>query len=81
VVLYTDRKTHSIGKAQSRHFKNQFDTPTLVEVWRTAPYLNQGRYPTIRELLIDGRHGLRGAENEQLNEQDVRDLVEFVLSL
>jgi mono/diheme cytochrome c family protein len=79
--LYTDRKTHRIGKAQSRRFNNQFDTPTLVEVWRTAPYLNQGRYPTIRELLIDGRHGLGGAENEQLNEQDVRDLVEFVLSL
>ncbi|MHB8971982.1 MAG: hypothetical protein ACYC3X_19365 [Pirellulaceae bacterium] len=79
--LYTDGKTHRIGKAQSRHFNNQFDTPTLVEVWRTAPYLNQGRYPTIRELLSDGRHGLSDAENEQLTEQDVGDLVEFVLSL
>ena len=44
--LYTDLKTHSIGKPQSSRFDNQFDTPTLVEVWRTAPYLHDGRYRT-----------------------------------
>jgi cytochrome c peroxidase len=79
--LYTDRKTHSIGKAQSRNYSNRFDTPTLVEAWRTAPYLSQGRYPTIREMLTDGRHGLRDADNEPLSEQEVCDLAEFVLSL
>jgi YVTN family beta-propeller protein len=79
--LYTDLKTHSIGKPQSSRFDNQFDTPTLVEVWRTAPYLHDGRYRTIRELLVDGKHGLGRGQLDELSEQDIQDLQEFVLSL
>ncbi|MHB8864645.1 MAG: hypothetical protein ACYC6N_19745 [Pirellulaceae bacterium] len=79
--LYTDLKTHSIGKPQSPRFNNHFDTPTLVEVWRTAPYLSQGRYTSIGELLRDGRHGLNRGEKKELSEQEMNDLVEFVLSL
>ena len=30
-----------------------FDTPTLIEVWRTAPYLHDGRYLTIEELIAE----------------------------
>ena len=36
---------------------DRFDTPTLIEVWRTAPYLHDGRYATIKELFSKGRHG------------------------
>jgi mono/diheme cytochrome c family protein len=79
--LHTDCRTHGIGKPQSRRFNNLFDTPTLVEVWRTAPYLSQGQYRTIRELLTDGRHGLGPQPHEELSEQELSDLVEFVLSL
>jgi cytochrome c peroxidase len=60
---------------------DRFDTPTLIEVWRTAPYLHDGRYLTIRELLAEGRHGLEGGPLEALGEQEIDDLVEFVLSL
>ncbi|NLX55127.1 MAG: cell surface protein [Planctomycetaceae bacterium] len=79
--LYTDLKMHSVGKPESSRFDNQFDTPSLIEVWRTAPYLHNGRYRTIREVLIDARHGLGRGQLDALREQDIQDLVEFVLSL
>jgi hypothetical protein len=43
--------------------------------------MHDGQYLTIKELLVQGRHGLKGAETRTLSEQEVDDLVEFVLSL
>ncbi len=79
--LFTDLQTHSIGIAPSPRFNNRYDTPTLREVWRTAPYASAGSYRTVRELLIEGQHGLRAGTLEKLSEQDIHDLTEFVLSL
>ena len=78
---YTDLKSHNVGTRSRNESSERFDTPTLVEVWRTAPYLHDGRYTTIRELLVEGRHGLAGGRLETLSEQEIQDLVEFVLSL
>ncbi len=79
--LYTDLKMHDVGTRWIRDYTNRFDTPTLVEVWRTAPYLHDGRYATIRDLLIQGRHGLVGGRGSQATEQEIDDLAEYVLSL
>ena len=78
--LYTDLRSHDVGSRRRNEYTNRFDTPTLVEVWRTAPYLHDGRYATVKELLVEGKHGLRRRRSE-LTEQDMNDLVEFVLSL
>jgi YVTN family beta-propeller protein len=79
--LYTDQRRHDVGTRQSNEYTDRFDTPTLVEVWRTAPYLHDGRYATIKELLVEGRHGLKRTGAADLSEQEIADLVEFVLSL
>jgi YVTN family beta-propeller protein len=79
--LYTDLKSHNVGTRTPYERNERFDTPTLIEVWRTAPYLHDGRYLTIRELLVEGQHGLKRGGNVELNEQELSDLVEFVLSL
>ncbi len=79
--LFTDMKVHRMGRTNSRRFENLFDTPTLVEVWRTAPYLHAGQYATIRDLLHEGKHGLGADGGEALTEQELDDLIEFVLSL
>ena len=76
--LYTDMKSHRIGSKTRQDLVDRFDTPTLVEVWRTAPYLHDGRYRTVKELLAEGRHGLAGREP---TEAEIDELVEFVLSL
>ena len=78
--LYTDLKMHDVGSRDKYGWVDRFDTPTLVEVWRTAPYLHNGLYPTVKELLVQGKHGLVG-RLEGLSEQEIDDLVEFVLSL
>ena len=31
-----------------------FDTPALVELWRTAPYLHDGSCASLHELLTAG---------------------------
>jgi hypothetical protein len=57
------------------------DTPTLAEVWRTAPYLNDGRALTVMDVLVkynpDDKHG----KTTQLTEQQLLDLEQYVLSL
>jgi len=78
--LYTDLQMHDIGSKSPCDHRRNFVTPTLIEVWRTAPYLHDGRYTTVMELLIEGKHCFRQGD-VRLNEQQIHDLVEFVLSL
>ena len=79
--LYTDMKRHNVGTGGRLDGDRAFDTPVLVEVWRTAPYLQDGRAATIEEVLTTyGQFNKHGA-TEQLSEQEIGDLAEFVRSL
>jgi len=79
--LYTNMTKYNVGTGRNREVNTEFDTPTLVEVWRTAPYLHDGRATTIKEVLTkfntDDRHG----ETSKLSTREISDLAEFVLSL
>jgi len=76
--LYTDMEMHDVSSRGQYDRRDTFDTPTLVEVWRTYPYLHDGRYVTMEELLGEGNHGNAAAK---LNEEGLADLTEYVLSL
>ena len=56
------------------------DTPTLGEVWRTAPYLQDGRAATMIDVLTihnpDDSHGI----TLDLTADEIPDLAEYVLS-
>lgn len=78
---FTDMKMHDVGTQNDVDFDGMFDTPTLIEMYRTAPYLHDGRYTTLEELLWVGRHGETDGNFEKLTEQEKADLVEFLLSL
>jgi YVTN family beta-propeller protein len=79
--LFTDMKQHDVGTGTGREENARFDTPTLVEVWRTAPYFYDGRASTIEGMLTtfnaDDRHG----HTSTLSEQQLDDLITYVLSL
>lgn len=79
--LYTDLKLHELGLTQGLDEGKAVDTPTLVEIWRTAPYLHDGRAATLHEVLkqynADDRHG----KTKDLDEEALDDLVAFLLSL
>jgi YVTN family beta-propeller protein len=80
--LFTDLRSHDVGtrNAQDRP-ADQFDTPSLVELWRTAPYLHDGSVAALRDLLVfanpDDRHG----HTSHLTADDILDLCEYLLSL
>jgi hypothetical protein len=74
-------KVQNVGSRGRYDRRDDFDTPTLIEVWRTAPYMHDGHYPTLKSLFRDGQHGKFGGDVGSLSDQELNDLVEFVLSL
>ncbi len=72
---YTDLKMHRIG--ENVEFEKGWDTPTLIEVWRTAPYLFDGRAVTMQDVFKKYRHGIMG----EVSDSDLDALSEYVLSL
>jgi DNA-binding beta-propeller fold protein YncE len=79
--LYTSRKAYDVGTGAGREAGQAFDTPTLVELWRTAPYLHDGRAATLEELLTTFNPGDRHGKTSSLSTAELDDLVAFLLSL
>ena len=79
--LYSDLASYDVGSRGKYDRRDEFDTPTLVEVWRTAPYMHDGRYTTVKQLLTEGKHGSNQGGTKSLSPEQIDDLVEFVLSL
>ena len=76
--LFTDMKFHNAGIEDKYDATTQWDTPSLVECWRTAPYGHLGSKLTVREMLdLPGM----GAVSGKLTQEEMEDLIEFVLSL
>ena len=79
----TDLKMHDVGTETPSDFgETEFDTPSLIEIHRTGPYLHDGRYTTLEDLLFKGFHGdLKGERLNQLTDQEKADLINYLLSL
>ena len=79
---YSDKLLHDVGSAgEFDRPTDKFNTPGLIEVWRTAPYLHDGRCLTVKELIVGEKHGDKDGSLNELSERQIDDLVEFVLSL
>ncbi len=74
--LYTDQKRHNAGTCSPDDPDGDYDTPTLIEVWRTAPYLHDNSAVRIRDTFVEG-HG----SAHRLTDQEIEALEEYVLSL
>ena len=72
---FTDMKMHVIG--ENVEFEQGWDTPTLREVWRTAPYLFNGAAATMEEVFTIYKHGIE----KKVSSKDIEALVEYVNSL
>ena len=59
----------------------EFDTPTLVECWRTAPYLHDGSALTVHEVLTGRNQDDRHGNTSHLSREEIEDLTAYVLSL
>jgi DNA-binding beta-propeller fold protein YncE len=80
--LFTDLRPHNVG-TQGVFDKptDRFYTPTLVEVWRTAPYLHDGSALTVREVITTHNPADKLGMTSGLSSREIDDLCEYVLSL
>ena len=78
---FTDGKSYIVHSKTDDPPNTPYDTPTLREVWRTSPYLLDGRAVTLKQVLrehnADDRHGV----SKGLSKKEIDDLSEYVLSL
>ena len=93
--IYSDNPEVSIRTLDllepTQQHKGRFKTPTLRNIALTAPYFHTGGYPTILSILrFNGSEiptteyvGMRDDTRQplSLNEQEVNDLDEFLLTL
>ncbi|MGF1451751.1 MAG: hypothetical protein ACFB21_06720 [Opitutales bacterium] len=73
---FTDMALHRISHADGLARGRGFDTPTLREIWRTGPYLYDGRATSIEEALRIKDRGV-----DELTDVEMAALVEYVKSL
>ena len=88
--FYTDStpappfKLHDVGTGEddpSEKMGPKYDTPTLLGVYRTAPYLHHGKARTLEEVLVDYNRHDRHGKTSHLTREQTADLVEFLKSL
>lgn len=73
--LYTDGKQYPVEWTTGKNEKVAMDVPTLKEIWRTAPFLYDGRAKNMEEMLKI--HG----PQVKLTPEEMKELEQFVLSL
>jgi DNA-binding beta-propeller fold protein YncE len=75
---------HDVGTGNddpSEKMGPRYDTPTLLGIYRTPPYLHHGKAATLRDVLTtcnkDDKHG----KTSHLKSSEIDDLVAFLKSL
>jgi hypothetical protein len=59
----------------------KYDTPTLLGIYRTAPYLHHGKAKTLHEVLTTFNKGDKHGKTSHLKREELDDLVAFLKSL
>ena len=80
-LYHTDGVKYDVGTGIKRHKNDSFDTPTLSEVWRTAPYLYDGRAKTMKEVFTEFNTENKHGQTSLLSGKELDYLLEYVLSL
>ncbi len=88
--FYTDSRLkkpfnlHDVGTGKddpSEKMGTKYDTPTLLGVYRSAPYLHHGKAATLKDVLtVFNKDDLHG-KTSHLKKNEIEDLVEFLKSL
>ncbi len=78
---YSDLKKHDGGFAGTTDLRSRFDTPSLLEAYRTGPYLHDGRAATLDELFTEFNQQDLHGRTSGLSQQELDDLIEYTRSL
>jgi cytochrome c peroxidase len=87
---FTDMTGHDVGTACTYESlygmpgadkaSDRFYSPTLVELWRTGPYLHDGSAASLRDVLTTRNRGDRHGRTSQLTAPEIDDLVAYLLT-
>ena len=78
---FTTKQLVDVGTATGLDEGRKILIPSLVEVWRTGPYMHDGRAKTIHEAIrLHNKDGKRG-KTSHLSIEQIDDLAEYVRSL
>lgn len=75
---------HNVGTGTddpSEKMGPKFDTPTLLGIYRTAPYLHHGKAASLEDLLTTHNKKDQHGHTSQLSEKEIANLVSFLKSL
>jgi cytochrome c peroxidase len=76
----TDQEKYHVGTNGDDETR-PFDTPTLLEVWRTAPYLYDGRAATLREAFTKYNTNDQHGYTKKLSKEDLDALILYINTL
>ncbi len=79
--LFTNLQEYDLGLAKGMDAGKPYDTPTLIECWRTAPYLYDGRAYTMKEVLTTCNPNDKHGVTSKLAPAELDDLIAYILSL
>lgn len=77
-------RLHNVGTGNddpSELMGPRYDTPTLLGIYRSAPYLHHGRAATLHDVLTTANPKDQHGKTSQLTPAEINDLVEFLKAL
>jgi YVTN family beta-propeller protein len=83
-TLQKPYKIHDVGTGNedpAEKMGSAYDTPTLLGIYRTAPYLHHGKAKTLLEVFTTCNPSDKHGKTSHLAKGDLHDLVEFLKSL
>jgi len=79
---YTDLKAYDTGTlGPYDRPDNRFYTPKLTEIYRTAPYLHDGRAATLEEVFTNWNKEDKHGATSKLSKDELADLLAYLQSL
>ena len=79
--LFTDRARHNVGTLGPFDEEDRFDTPHLLNIYDSAPYLHNGIAETLEEIWTrynpDDQHGV----TNDMTKDQLNDLMEYLKTL
>ncbi|MFN6312164.1 MAG: beta-propeller fold lactonase family protein [Planctomyces sp.] len=77
-------RLHNVGTGNddpSELMGPRYDTPTLLGIYRSAPYLHHGHAATLHDVLTTANPKDQHGKTSQLTPSEINDLVEFLKAL
>ena len=78
---FTDMKKYDVKSTEGMDEGKKLDVPTLREVWRTAPYLANGKAEHLEDVFLRFNLGNVHGETSELSKEELAQLLEYVRSL